>query len=88
MAMMAAEWLVRLGGLYALVGLLFALPFLSRGVGRVDPAAAESGWGFRLIILPGVVALWPLLALRWRVGEPPSERNAHRDAAILYRAPR
>lgn len=51
---------------YALVGLLFAFPFLMRGAGRIDPAAQEGSRGFRLMILPGTVALWPILAWKWR----------------------
>lgn len=51
---------------YASLGSVFAAWFLARGVGRVDPAAAGSGVWFRLIILPGVVALWPVLALKAR----------------------
>lgn len=50
---------------YAAVGLLFALLFVFRGVNRIDEAAAESGAGFRLIIIPGVAALWPVMLLRW-----------------------
>ena len=50
--------------LYLLAGLLFAVPFVLRGVNRIDPVAREGSWGFRLIILPGVVALWPLLLRR------------------------
>jgi len=69
-------------GLYVLVGTVFAIPFVLRGVNRIDPAAREGSWGFRLIIFPGVVALWPLLALRWLRGqEPPQESTAHRRAA-------
>jgi hypothetical protein len=51
-------------GVYVAAGLVFAVPFVLRGVNRVDPVAGESTWGFRLIIVPGVVALWPLLASR------------------------
>ncbi|MEO8195663.1 MAG: hypothetical protein ABI689_02960 [Thermoanaerobaculia bacterium] len=77
-----APWLVRAAGAYAALGLLFALVFLSRGIARVDPGAAGSGWGFRLIVLPGVVALWPFLLRRWLAGGGVSiERNAHRQAA-------
>jgi hypothetical protein len=82
-----ATALVWLAGLYAACGLLFALVFLVRGVERLDPAARESSLGFRLVILPGVVALWPLLAGRWRAWRrsdregPPIESNAHRRAA-------
>lgn len=51
--------------IYVLIGLAFAPSFLWRGAARLDPAAAGSPLGFRLIILPGAVALWPLLAWRW-----------------------
>lgn len=83
MAAALANWLVILLGVYAALGLIFALAFVTRGVGRVDPAAREGTWGFRLLILPGTVALWPLLARRWLVGvtAPPEEKNPHRMAA-------
>ena len=69
-------------GLYLLAGLLFAVPFVLRGVNRIDPVAREGSWGFRLIILPGAVALWPWLIGRRRRGQkPPMEKNAHRCAA-------
>lgn len=77
-----ANTVVLIVGLYLAAGLLFAVPFVLRGVNRIDPAAPGSSWGFRLIIVPGVVALWPLLARRWLRGlSPPEERNAHRRAA-------
>jgi membrane protein implicated in regulation of membrane protease activity len=66
---------------YGALGVLFALAFVTVGVGRVDPAARGATRGFRLLIFPGVVALWPLLAWRWlrRTG-PPEERSPHRNA--------
>jgi hypothetical protein len=78
-----ANWLVILLGAYAALGLVFAVAFVIRGAGRVDPAAREGTWGFRLLILPGSVALWPLLARRWLggVAAPPAEKNPHRTAA-------
>lgn len=48
-------------GAYAGIGLLFAVWFVFTGVGRLDPAAKDGPWGFRLLILPGTAALWPLL---------------------------
>lgn len=75
-------WLVRALAAYAALGLLFAVPFVARGITRLDPGAHGAGWGFRLIVLPGVIALWPLLLSRWVRGEgPPRESNAHRRAA-------
>ncbi len=77
-----ATWIVRLAGLYLALGVLFSIPFVARGVNRIDPVAAGGSWGFRVIIVPGVIALWPLLLVRWLRGAgPPVERNAHRDVA-------
>ncbi len=77
-----APWLVRALGAYAALGVLFAAVFLSRGIQRVDPGAQGSGWGFRLTVLPGVVAFWPLLLQRWRAGDAlPVEANNHRRRA-------
>lgn len=75
--------IVRTVGIYALFGALFAIVFVIRGVGRIDPDARAGTWGFRLLIFPGVVAFWPYLMRRWLVGatQPPSEDNAHRRAA-------
>ncbi|MEO7795655.1 MAG: hypothetical protein ABIV06_12870, partial [Thermoanaerobaculia bacterium] len=69
--------------------LLCAVAFLPRGIERVDSGAPGSGWGFRLIVLPGVVALWPLLLRRWLSGGgAPAERNAHRTATARDGGPR
>jgi hypothetical protein len=50
---------------YVAVGVLFALPFVRRGAGVLEPVAREGTWGFRLLIVPGVVTLWPVLLVRW-----------------------
>jgi hypothetical protein len=51
--------------LYAAIGVLFGILFAWRGVNQLDPAALGAPWTFRLLIFPGVVALWPMLARRW-----------------------
>ena len=66
--MAAAEIIAGLLETYAGMGILFAVAFLVAGIHRIDPQAKGSGWGFRLIILPGVAALWPLLLSRWMRG--------------------
>jgi hypothetical protein len=65
---------------YASLGLVFAVPFVWSGVQCLDSEAQGSGIGFRLLILPGVAAFWPLFLYRWRRGvvEPPVETNPHR----------
>ena len=52
-------------GVYLLIGLIFALIFVVFGVSKVDQDAKGSGLGFRLIILPGTILLWPFLLLKW-----------------------
>lgn len=68
---------------YLLCGLVFVVPFIIAGVGRIDPPANRGSWGFRVLIAPGTVLLWPLLAWRWLrgVSAPPEENTAHRRAA-------
>ena len=80
--MIAEIFLITLG-IYLACGLLFAVPFALFGVKKIDPHAAQGSWGFRLLILPGTLAFWPLLLRRWMKGisVPPEESNAHRIAA-------
>ena len=70
-------------GLYLTLGLIFALVFVFRGIGKVDPVAAQGSWGFRVLVIPGLALFWPLFAKRWiqAKGKPPLESNAHRSAA-------
>lgn len=81
------EWLARIlvdaASLYAGVGVLAALWISFRGLHRLGPVAANGTWGFRLLILPGLTALWPLMLARCVRGEgrPPTERTAHRRLA-------
>ena len=65
---------------YAGLGFMFSVLFVWIGVQRLDSEAQGSGIGFRLLILPGVAAFWPLFLQRWTRGvvDPPVERNPHR----------
>ena len=49
--------------LYAACGLATALAFVSIGVTRVQPQSMSLG--ARILILPGAVALWPYVLMRW-----------------------
>ncbi|MEP7363610.1 MAG: hypothetical protein ABI972_10175 [Acidobacteriota bacterium] len=70
MSVLAAGWMAAALGLYAGAGLLFAIPFLAWGLPRMDGAARGSSVAFRVLILPGTVALWPVLLRRWKRGGP------------------
>jgi hypothetical protein len=77
-----AQSIVLLAEVYFAIGIVFAILFVWRGAGAVDPAAREGTIGFRLLILPASTLLWPVLLRRWvRRSPPPLEHNAHRDAA-------
>jgi len=81
--MLIARLVVGVFAGYAGAGALFALAFVAFGLNRLDSAALGAGWGFRLLIWPGAVAFWPLLAWRWLRGlqEPPTESTEHRRLA-------
>jgi hypothetical protein len=53
--MIAAIFLLLLA-IYLVCGLLFAIPFALMGVKKIDPHAANGTWGFRLLIIPGVIS--------------------------------
>ena len=64
MTVAAAEVLVQTIAIYVGCGAAFAAVFLWRWVGILDPAAAHGTFGFRVLVFPGVAALWPLFAVR------------------------
>ena len=63
--MQVAEFFVAALAVYGLAGAVFAVAFVPFGIQRVDPVAEHSPIGFRLIVIPGTAALWPLLFTRW-----------------------
>ncbi|CAN5885565.1 hypothetical protein BH11PSE8_BH11PSE8_19140 [soil metagenome] len=77
MTMDQAQWLAGmvggvLGG-YGLVGGLFALAFVARGVSRLDPAAHGMPLPARLLLMPGAALLWPLMLAKWLRHRPPAK---------------
>ena len=63
--MRVAGWIVDALAAYGVAGAVFAAAFVTVGIQRVDPAAEHAPLGFRLIVMPGAAALWPLLLVRW-----------------------
>jgi len=51
--------------LYAVAGVMIAVAFLAFGVTRVLPAPAPVMLGARIMLFPGVIALWPYVLMRW-----------------------
>lgn len=59
-----ARNLVGLASAYLVIGVGFAIPFVIRWAGRLDPAARAATRGFRVVIVPGAVLLWPALLFK------------------------
>lgn len=62
--------------LYLAIGALFSFAFVAVGAARLDRAARGAGPLFRVLIVPGAAALWPLLALMWLAGAGANRRDA------------
>lgn len=54
-------------GAYGAIGVVLGAAFVCFGVSKVDLAARGAGapWHFRLLILPGAAALWPVVLAKW-----------------------
>ena len=50
---------------YLLLGVFFVIPFLIKGITKVDEDSLNSSIGFKIIIIPGVIVFWPLLLKKW-----------------------
>ncbi len=61
-----ARVILCLAAIYLACGVGVAVPFVAGGIERVDRGAKGTGWGFRLLVVPGAAALWPLILARWR----------------------
>lgn len=56
--------LLYLLSIYVLIGIVFAIYFVTKGAARLDADTKGSTIMFRLLIFPGSVALWLPLLLR------------------------
>jgi hypothetical protein len=66
MPMTAPEAILLGLALYAAAGTVTALAFVSFGFSQVLPHPVPATLGARILLLPGSIALWPYILLRWR----------------------
>jgi hypothetical protein len=69
-----AEKVLYVAGMYLAAGVMFALLFFAIGLRRVDATAANGLLGFKVLILPGVIVLWPLLLALWLAASANGDR--------------
>ena len=75
MTVTLASWLAIGCAAYLVAGAVFAAWSHARGLDPGDTDVANGSWGFRAVVTPGLVALWPLF-LRRGLGEA-DPRTAH-----------
>jgi hypothetical protein len=51
--------------LYAVIGAVTGLAFVTFGIARVLPAGTPVTLGARVLLMPGAALLWPYVLLRW-----------------------
>lgn len=73
LAALIKSWLV--------LGVLLAVPLVVWGLPAIDARARGASLGFRLLVFPGVVLLWPVVLWRYLARRPAEEQNAHLRAA-------
>ena len=59
------EILLMIVAVYLLIGVFFVIPFLMKGLNKIDDGAHGSTIGFKIIIIPGVIVFWPVLLSKW-----------------------
>lgn len=80
--MLFAQILVYSSIVYMLIGVVFAVYFVTARVGAFDESAKGAGIGFRFLIFFGAAAFWSVLLWRLvRGAGPVIETNSHRRAA-------
>lgn len=86
--MTGAAITVMLGQAWLLAGLGVGVAFLLFGLDRAD-ASARGAYGFRPLLLPGLVLLWPLVIWRWLERPAPEtqpllKRRHKRAHAVIW----
>jgi len=71
-----AQTVLAVLGVYLAIGVVVGIAFVVRGVDRIDPAMAASPKRVRALILPGAVALWPVMLAKWARAPRPMTTDA------------
>lgn len=82
--------LLGISGAYVLIGVVVAVLFFTRWLKDFDPSAKDGSGGFRVLVTPGIIALWPLIVMKvFMIGKraegdgAETLRRKHRIAFIL-----
>ena len=62
--MINAEIIINFVSTWGSIGLVVAIIFLSIGIDRIDEDARDA-YVFRILLIPGIILIWPMVLLRW-----------------------
>ena len=54
--------------IYLVLGIVFSISFYRKGVHQIDDGVKSAPRSMKVLIFPGVVALWPILLKRVKKG--------------------
>ncbi|GAB2584040.1 hypothetical protein [Spirosoma areae] len=72
-----SELLINLFYGYWFMGAVFGLYFIGWGAARLDDEAKTMIWPVRLLLLPGSIALWPLLLRKLMQHHSPAHTDSN-----------
>lgn len=59
------QYILQFTGIYLALGALFSLVFYFKGLKHIDAIGHNGSLFFKLLILPGLVMLWPIFLIKW-----------------------
>lgn len=69
-------------GIYGLLGLLLLFPLHRFVLPAIDESTRGASWGFKVLVSPGLVALWPVLLSKWRMARRGGNPHGSPDAPV------
>ncbi len=69
-------------GAYIAMGIAWLLPFHRFALPMIDESARGASWGFKILVSPGVVALWPVILWKWNTARRGGNPHGRPDAPV------
>lgn len=72
-------------GIYLGLGILLLPPLHRIALPAIDDSARGASWGFKMLVSPGVVALWPVILWKWNTASRGGNPHGRPDAPVSSR---
>lgn len=76
------QFLLWVVGVYGAIGLFLLLPLHRAGLPLIDASAEGASHGFKIIVSPGLVALWPVILWKWRTARRGGDPHGRPDVPV------